>query len=103
MLPGWSCEKASAPTIDISNQAEAVKSLVMPHTITDAKVGQKAIGPVMGTVITKNNLAAGAGNPEVTKALLLAALQAAGTQLNWHREFARETLTEPKPDSEKPL
>ncbi|HLD35647.1 MAG TPA: carboxymuconolactone decarboxylase family protein [Planctomycetota bacterium] len=51
----------------------------------------------------KDAIAAGATTQEVTEALLLSALQAAGTQLNWHREFFQETLTENKSAPEKPL
>ncbi|MFA5160677.1 MAG: carboxymuconolactone decarboxylase family protein [Elusimicrobiales bacterium] len=40
----------------------------------------------------KDALAAGAGKEEIKEAILLSALQAAGTQLNWHREFFEETL-----------
>ncbi|MFA5794188.1 MAG: carboxymuconolactone decarboxylase family protein [Candidatus Brocadiia bacterium] len=51
----------------------------------------------------KDALAAGATKQEVTEALLLSALQAAGTQLNWDREFFREHLAENNPDKDKPL
>lgn len=37
-------------------------------------------------------LAAGASREEVREAILLSALQAAGTQLNWHKEFFEEKL-----------
>lgn len=46
----------------------------------------------------KAALAAGATKQEVTESLLLSALQAAGTQLNWHREFFQERLAENKAD-----
>ena len=36
--------------------------------------------------------AAGATKQEVSEALLLSSLQAAGTQLNWHKEFFDEKL-----------
>ena len=39
-------------------------------------------------------LAAGATKQEVAEAILLSALQAAGTQLNWHKEFFEERLQE---------
>ncbi|MCX5781304.1 MAG: carboxymuconolactone decarboxylase family protein [Elusimicrobia bacterium] len=42
----------------------------------------------------KDALAAGATKQEVSEAILLSSLQAAGTQLNWHKEFFEETLTE---------
>jgi AhpD family alkylhydroperoxidase len=42
----------------------------------------------------KDALSAGATQPEVVEALLLSALQAAGTQLNWHREYFQENLAE---------
>jgi AhpD family alkylhydroperoxidase len=41
----------------------------------------------------KDALAAGASKQEITEALLLSALQAASTQLNWDREFFRENLS----------
>lgn len=41
-----------APITDTAKTAEAVKSPVMPHIITDAEVGQSAVCPVMGTTIT---------------------------------------------------
>ncbi|OGS21260.1 MAG: hypothetical protein A3J83_06715 [Elusimicrobia bacterium RIFOXYA2_FULL_40_6] len=37
-------------------------------------------------------LEAGATKAEISEALLLSSLQAAGTQLNWHREFFEEKL-----------
>lgn len=37
-------------------------------------------------------LAAGASKAEIKEAILLSALQAAGTQLNWHKEFFEEQL-----------
>ena len=60
MIIGWGCEKAPAPTTDTSKTAEAVKIPVLPHTITDAEVGKKAVCPVMGTeiTVTKNTLSA---------------------------------------------
>ena len=39
-------------------------------------------------------LAAGATKAEVSEAILLSALQAAGTQLNWHRKYFDENLGE---------
>jgi len=39
-------------------------------------------------------LDAGATKQEVSEAILLSALQAAGTQLNWHKEFFEEKLAE---------
>jgi len=39
-------------------------------------------------------LSAGATKQEVAEAILLSSLQAAGTQLNWHKEFFEETLAE---------
>ena len=38
-------------------------------------------------------IAAGATKQEVSEAILLSALQAAGTQLNWHKEYFDETLS----------
>ncbi|HBU70303.1 MAG TPA: hypothetical protein DEE98_07990 [Elusimicrobia bacterium] len=40
----------------------------------------------------KDALAAGATKQEVSEAILLSALQSAGTQLNWHKEFFKDTL-----------
>lgn len=40
-------------------------------------------------------LAAGASKQEVAEAILLSALQAAGTQLNWHKRFFGEALADP--------
>ncbi len=40
----------------------------------------------------KDALAAGATKQEISEAVLLSALQAAGTQLNWHKEFFKEHL-----------
>ena len=37
---------------------------------------------------------AGATKQEVSEAILLSSLQAAGTQLNWHKEYFEETLGE---------
>ena len=42
----------------------------------------------------KDAMDAGATKQEVSEAILLSALQAAGTQLNWHKEFFDETLGE---------
>jgi len=42
----------------------------------------------------KDALAARATKEEIKEAILLAALQAAGTQLNWHKEFFENNLTE---------
>ena len=42
----------------------------------------------------KDALAAGATKQEVSEAILLSALQAAGTQLNWHKSFFDETFGE---------
>ncbi|MGP8153662.1 MAG: carboxymuconolactone decarboxylase family protein [Smithella sp.] len=39
---------------------------------------------------------AGATKEEVAEAILLSSLQAAGTQLNWHKEFFEEKLTNNK-------
>jgi AhpD family alkylhydroperoxidase len=39
-------------------------------------------------------LSAGATKEEVSEAILLSALQAAGTQLNWHKKYFDETLSE---------
>lgn len=85
VLIGWGCEKAPAPATpeapkatevpktpeapkvetpapaaEAPRPAEVVKAPVLPHIITDAEVGQKAICPVMGTAITvdKNTLSA---------------------------------------------
>jgi AhpD family alkylhydroperoxidase len=48
---------------------------------------------------TENHIAdaraAGATNQEITEAILLSALQAAGTQLNWHNNFFK-TLQAPE-------
>ena len=38
-------------------------------------------------------LKAGATKQEISESLLLSALQSAGTQLNWHREYFDENLT----------
>jgi AhpD family alkylhydroperoxidase len=40
----------------------------------------------------KDALAAGATKAEISEAILLSSLQAAGTQLNWHKKFFEETL-----------
>ncbi|MFA6582718.1 MAG: carboxymuconolactone decarboxylase family protein [Elusimicrobiaceae bacterium] len=40
----------------------------------------------------KDALAAGASKEEIKEAVLLSALQAAGTQLNWHKDFFEEQL-----------
>ena len=40
----------------------------------------------------KDALGAGATKAEIVEALLLSSLQAAGTQLNWHREFFQDNL-----------
>ena len=37
---------------------------------------------------------AGATKQEVSEAILLSALQAAGTQLNWHKEYFQENLVD---------
>jgi len=42
----------------------------------------------------KDALAVGATKEEIRESILLSALQAAGTQLNWHNEFFTETFTE---------
>jgi len=42
----------------------------------------------------KDAIAAGATKQEISEALLLSALQAAGTQLNWHKEYFEETLAQ---------
>ncbi|MGA2526935.1 MAG: carboxymuconolactone decarboxylase family protein [Smithellaceae bacterium] len=42
----------------------------------------------------KDALEAGATKQEIAEALLIASLQAAGTQLNWHKEFFEEYLVE---------
>jgi len=42
----------------------------------------------------KAAFSAGATKQEVTEAVLLSALQAASTQLNWHKEFFEEALAE---------
>ena len=42
----------------------------------------------------KDALAAGATKAEITEAILLSSLQAAGTQLNWHKEFFEENIAE---------
>jgi YHS domain-containing protein len=51
---------APTPTADTPKPAETVKAPVLPHTITDAEVGQKAICPVMDSevIITKDTLSA---------------------------------------------
>lgn len=46
----------------------------------------------------KDALEAGATKQEVSEAILLSALQAAGTQLNWHKEFFENELTVPQSD-----
>jgi len=46
----------------------------------------------------KDALAAGAKKEEIAEAILLSALQAAGTQLNWHKEFFEEQLGSGKGD-----
>jgi AhpD family alkylhydroperoxidase len=45
----------------------------------------------------KDALAAGASKQEISEAILLSALQAAGTQLNWNKEFFEEQLAEKQP------
>jgi len=40
----------------------------------------------------KDAIEAGATKQEVAEAILLSSLQAAGTQLNWHKEFFEEYL-----------
>ena len=42
----------------------------------------------------KDALSSGATKQEVAEAILLSSLQAAGTQLNWHKEFFEDTLIE---------
>jgi AhpD family alkylhydroperoxidase len=42
----------------------------------------------------KDALTAGATKEEITEAILLSALQASGTQLNWHKEFFEELFGE---------
>ena len=42
----------------------------------------------------KDAMEAGATKQEISEAILLSALQAAGTQLNWHKDFFDETLGE---------
>ena len=42
----------------------------------------------------KSAIAAGATKQEISEAILLSSLQAAGTQLNWHKEYFEENLTE---------
>jgi AhpD family alkylhydroperoxidase len=42
----------------------------------------------------KDALEAGATKQEISEAILLSALQAAGTQLNWHKSFFDEELSE---------
>ena len=42
----------------------------------------------------KGAIAAGATKQEIAEAILLSALQAAGTQLNWHKEFFEEFLAD---------
>ena len=39
-------------------------------------------------------LKAGATKQEISEAMLLSALQAAGTQLNWHKEYMGNTLAD---------
>ena len=39
-------------------------------------------------------LAAGATKQEVSEAIILSSLQAAGTQLNWHKEYFEENLVD---------
>ena len=46
----------------------------------------------------KDAFAAGATKQEVSEAILLSALQAAGTQLNWHIDFFKEQLAETQPE-----
>jgi AhpD family alkylhydroperoxidase len=41
-------------------------------------------------------LKAGATKAEISEAILLSALQSAGTQLNWHKKYFEENLTEEK-------
>jgi AhpD family alkylhydroperoxidase len=45
----------------------------------------------------KDALAAGATEAEVSEALLLSSLQAAGTQLNWYRELFERSLAQTRP------
>ena len=42
----------------------------------------------------KDALEAGASKQEITEAILLSSLQAAGTQLNWNKEFFQDALGE---------
>jgi AhpD family alkylhydroperoxidase len=42
----------------------------------------------------KDALEAGATKQEIAEAILIASLQSAGTQLNWHRAFFEEYLVE---------
>lgn len=42
----------------------------------------------------KDAIAAGATKQEVAEAILLSALQSAGTQLNWNKEFLEENIGE---------
>jgi len=44
---------------------------------------------------------AGATKEEVAEAILLSSLQAAGTQLNWHKEYFDEKLADHNNDQEK--
>ena len=46
----------------------------------------------------KDAMAAGATKQEVSEAILLSALQAAGTQLNWHKQFFDSELAVPQSD-----
>lgn len=42
----------------------------------------------------KSAIAAGATKQEISKVILLSSLQAAGTQLNWNKEFFEKNLSE---------
>jgi AhpD family alkylhydroperoxidase len=46
-----------------------------------------------------NAIKAGATKAEVAEAILLSSLQAAGTQLNWHKDYFQEKMTDGKTES----
>ncbi|MEW6026423.1 MAG: YHS domain-containing protein [Planctomycetota bacterium] len=49
----WSCGKTEPPASSgTTKTAETVKTQVLPHTITDAELGQKVKCPVMGDEFT---------------------------------------------------
>ena len=77
-------------------------SVAKQDTVLDAKTKELlrlAVAPVFRcTHCTEDHiqkaLAAGATRQEIAEALLISALQAAGTQLNWSREIFRKYLAD---------